>query len=141
MNNFELTLDYSEIDFLQTSLEVILDRQLNSIAETNIWLKKNKEQLDALKEKIEAGKSGFFTNYQEQFKKLNKKREEVIWKLDRNKSVNRRARKMYLNILDLRYSDDDRHLKLIKKSNHLLLKDDRERPFKDFNKEWEKTFF
>lgn len=51
MNKFELTLDYSEIDFLQTSLEVILDRQLNSIAETNIWLKKNKEQLISLKKK------------------------------------------------------------------------------------------
>lgn len=141
MNNFELTLDYSEIDFLQTSLEVILDRQLNSIAETNIWLKKNQQQLNALKEKIEAGKSGFFTNNQEQFKILNKKREDVIWKLNRNKSVNRRARKMYLYILDLRYSNDERHLNLVKESNHLLLKDDRERPFKDFYKEWEKTFF
>jgi ClpP class serine protease len=141
MNNFELTLDYSEIDFLQTSLEVILDRQLNSIAETNIWLKKNKKQLIALKEKIEAGKSGFFTNNEEQFKKLNKKREDVIWKLDLNKSVNRRARKMYLNILHLRYNDDERHLKRIKEGNQLLLKDDRERPFKDFHKKWEKTFF
>jgi len=141
MNNFELTLDYSEIDFLQTSLEVILDRQLNSIAETNIWLKKNKKQLIALKEKIEAGKSGFFTNNEEQFKKLNKKREDVIWKLDLNKSVNRRARKMYLNILHLRYNDDERHLKRIKEGNQLLLKDDRERPFKDFHKKWKKTFF
>lgn len=72
---------------------------------------------------------------------MNKKREDVIWKLDRNKAVNRRARKMYLKILDLRYSDDERHLTLIKENNHLLLKDDRERPFKDFYKEWEKTFF
>ena len=45
MSEFQISLDYSEIDFLKTSPEVILDRQLNSIAETNVWLKSNDKNL------------------------------------------------------------------------------------------------
>lgn len=33
MKEFNIVLDYSEIDFLQTSLEVILNRQLKSTTE------------------------------------------------------------------------------------------------------------
>lgn len=141
MKKFNISLDYSEIDFLQTSLEVILDRQLNSVAEYNLWLKKNKEKLNKLKEKIEAGKSGFFSNHKDQFNKLLKKREQIERKLIKNKRINRSTKKLYLNILDEKYKNDSNQIELIKDLKRHSLEENREIPLKDFHTEWEKTFF
>jgi|GEM_PF-3489435 hypothetical protein len=44
MEKFELSLDYFEIDFLKTSLEVILNRQLNSIAKKKGLAKKKRKK-------------------------------------------------------------------------------------------------
>ena len=45
MKEFQITLDQTEISFLKISLEVILNRQLNSIAEKNLYLIKNQKKL------------------------------------------------------------------------------------------------
>ena len=141
MKEFNISLDFSEIDFLHTSLEVILDRQLNSIAETNLWLKKNEEKLNKLKEKIEAGKNGFFSNPKDEYDKLIKSRQQIEWKLLKNKNVNRCAKNIYLSILDEKYRDNPSHIETIKDLKKLTLVEDREIPYKDFHREWEKTFF
>jgi hypothetical protein len=141
MKEFNITLDYSEIEFLQTSLEVILNRQLNSIAEYNLWLKKNKEKLNKLKEKIEAGKNGFFSNPKDDFNKLLKEREQVERKLIKNKNINREARKIYLNIIDEKFKNEPSRIEKTKDLKKSCLKEDRKTPFQDFHREWEKTFF
>lgn len=141
MSDFKISLDHTEISFLKTSLEVILDRQLNSIAETNIWLIDNEKKLKSLDEKIKAGKSSIFSNYKNEFDILINKRKSIELKLMQNKSINSRARNIYLSILDQLYYDNPKDKELIKDFNKHKLTEDREIPFKDFYREWEKTFF
>ena len=140
MEKFELSLDYSEIDFLKTSLEVILNRQLNSIAKKKVWLKENEKKMKSLGEKVKAGKSGIFRNHKDKLQELSEKRKDVHAKLDKNKRIHKRAKSIYLKILNLIYKNDPDHIELIKE-NEIFLADDREQPYKDFYRKWDKTFF
>jgi hypothetical protein len=141
MKEFQISLDYTEIDFLKTSLEVILKRQLNSIAEKNIYLNKNHKKLKILEEKIKTGKSNFFSNPKDDFDKLKEKQNQVFSKLVQNRNVNNCARKIYLSILDEKYKENPKQLETIKDLKRHSLEKDLDMPIKDLLEEWEDTFF
>lgn len=141
MKEFKITLDQTEISFLKTSLEVILNRQLNSIAEKNLYLIKNQEKLKKLKEKIELGKKSFFSNNKNEFNELKEKQREVYHSLIDNKNVNTCARKIYLSILDEKYRENPRQIEIIKDLKRHIFENDRDMPLKDFSEGWDETFF
>jgi hypothetical protein len=70
----------------------------------------------------------------------NYQRKDVQSKLYNNRSIHKRAKRIYLKILNLIHKDCPKHIKLIKE-NVSFFADDREKPFKDFYRKWDKTFF
>ena len=140
MKKYNVEIEFDEITLLKNSLEVILDRQLNALAELNVFIEKNKNNVADLLEKLKPGNSPFIFLKSEAEKKVREYNKKLIQR-DKVIRINRTTRELYLKIINVYFANEPYSLDATLKLKKIILEENREVPFVDFYKEWDETFF